>query len=829
MPIDLSDNLLEYVNCLSEIAAIVENSNVESVFVLGDFNSHPGELFGKEMINFCYDQNWICADMQKLGESSGTYTFVSEAHGCRRWLDHCLVTEAAWRSITSINVLYDVFWSDHFPLEIQCNFSTVKPKIDMPCAPMNKVIWGERTPSQIETYNRRCNESLKQIEFPQELSQCCDNICDNCSLEHRSVIDNLYKSIVSSLMEAASYSHKHSDCQLARKSKGRRCILGWNKHVRGAHWDARQKFLNWVWFGKPRQGTIYEEMWKSRQYFKQKLKYCQDNQVQIKLNIIASKHQNKDFRGFWKETKKLSPKTGLPVSVESAKEPKEIANLFKDHFQVQLSSRPVRGATDSGGIVSSVPSRITTNNVCEILKGMKRGKSPGHDGLSVEHLVHAGPHLPRLLALLFTICIRHSYLPAELMRTVVVPIIKNKTGDITDKSNYRPISLATVAAKVFDGLLERQLKEHILIHDAQFGFRPGVSTDCAILSLKHTVRYYTDRSTPVYAAFLDLSKAFDLVRYDILWAKLTDAGVPQEVINIFKYWYDHQINQVKWGNVLSDEYGLKSGVRQGGLTSPALFNLYINQLITELSSTGVGCSIDGHCVNSISYADDMVLLSPSVSALRKLLAICERYAQEHGLQYNVKKSELLVFRVGSQKPAHVPPVTLEGVELRRVSHFKYLGHIVTEDLKDDYDMERERRAIAVRCNMLARRFARCTLDVKITLFKAFCQTLYTCGLWVNYTQKTYNALRVQYNNAFRVMLGLPRHCSASAMFAYAYTDDFYSVMRKRVASLMRRVRGSTNAILRVVSEKPDCRILRHWVHTHVYVPSASVRTGKYLN
>ncbi|XP_052744136.1 uncharacterized protein LOC128199283 [Bicyclus anynana] len=254
----------------------------------------------------------------------------------------------------------------------------------------------------------------------------------------------------------------------------------------------------------------------------------------------------------------------------------------------------------------------------------------------------------------------------------------------------------------------------------------------------------------------------------------------------------------------------------------------MNQLIIELGNAGVGCSIDGQCVNNISYADDMVLLSPSVRALRKLLTICERYAQKHGLLYNVKKSELLVFRVGSRKLENVPPVTLGGIELQRVSEFKYLGHIVTEGLCDDMDMERERRAIAVRCNMLARRFARSTVDVKVTLFKAFCQTLYTCSLWVNYTQKTYNALRVQYNNAFRVMLGLPRYCSASAMFAYGRTDSFSTVIRKRTATLMSRLRGSTNTFLRVISEKYDCPILRHWIHTHTCVPGVSVCRGRYL-
>ncbi|XP_064292154.1 uncharacterized protein LOC135309756 [Plodia interpunctella] len=206
----------------------------------------------------------------------------------------------------------------------------------------------------------------------------------------------------------------------------------------------------------------------------------------------------------------------------------------------------------------------------------------------------------------------------------------------------------------------------------------------------------------------------------------------------------------------------------------------------------------------------MVLLSPSVGGLRKLLATCEDYAAEHGLKYNSKKSEVLIFKAKNQTPCSVPPVILDGTALQIVTKFKYLGHVVTEDLKDDLDIERERRALAVRCNMLVRRFARSTKEVKLTLFRAYCQTLYSSSLWFRHTQRAYNALRVQYNNAFRVLLRLPHFCSASEMFANARTDGFHALIRKRVASLFQRVRGSSNSILKMIAGRYDCKMQAHW-------------------
>ena len=143
--------------------------------------------------------------------------------------------------------------------------------------------------------------------------------------------------------------------------------------------------------------------------------------------------------------------------------------------------------------------------------------------------------------------------------------------------------------------------------------------------------------------------------------------------------------------------------------------------------------------------------------------------------------------------------------------FKYLGHYVTDSLDDQVDIERERRALAVRCNMLARRFARCSRAVKITLFKAYCQVFYTCSLWTNYTQRTISALRVQYNNGFRMLMGLPRFCSASGMFAQAHVDGFHAIFRQKSASLLFRARESSNSILKIVAGRYDSPLLNHVV------------------
>lgn len=670
---------------------------------------------------------------------------------------------------------------------------------------MANVTWGSRTNDQIIKYTEYCNNRFKLIEFPCEFSSCSYNICNKH--EHKNILDLLYLNIIKILSDAATYSKSNDRSSKFRKAR----VIGWNNHVRDAHREARLKFQNWVWHNKPKSGNLYNEMCLTRKIFKSKLKWCQNHEDQIRMDIIAEHRASKNFSEFWKATSKLNVEPGLPVSIDGVSGSGRIADLFKEHFKVGSSLGPSRGVIDAEPVLTGELYHVSAKQVRTIISNMVRGKSPGHDGLSIEHLKFAGVHLPRVLSMFFNLCFIHSHLPQDLMRTIVVPIIKNKTGDLSNKCNYRPISLATVVAKVLDSVLDSELDKHLNIHDAQFGFRQRLSTETAILSLKHTVQYYTQRRTPVYACFLDLSKAFDLVSYDKLWNKLAGTGVHTQVQRLFQYWYTNQVNNVRWAGSLSGAYRLECGVRQGGLSSPKLFNLYVNELIDRLSRERVGCSVDNVFINNISYADDMVLLCPSVSALRRLLGICEEYAGENGLVYNSKKSEYMVFKAAGKVPESVPVIRLNGSDLNRVNSFKYLGHYITDDLDDQADIERERRALAIRSNMLARRFARCSRQVKITLFKAYCQSFYTSSLWFNYTKKSLNALRVQYNNGFRMLMGLPRFCSASTMFAEARVDGFHAIMRKKTASLLSRLRSSANSILQVIPDRYDLPIMKSFI------------------
>ena len=151
------------------------------------------------------------------------------------------------------------------------------------------------------------------------------------------------------------------------------------------------------------------------------------------------------------------------------------------------------------------------------------------------------------LSLLFNAFIVHGYLLADLMMTVMVPVIKNKTGDTSGKNNYTPIALITAASKLFEICILEVLEIYLLTHDHQFGFKSKHSTDICILTVKSLVKYYTGQNRSAYTCLLDASKAFDRVNHWTLFAKLFDAHAPL-------CWCKMQQVCIKWGKSCSNYF-----------------------------------------------------------------------------------------------------------------------------------------------------------------------------------------------------------------------------------------------------------------------------------
>ena len=127
-----------------------------------------------------------------------------------------------------------------------------------------------------------------------------------------------------------------------------------------------------------------------------------------------------------------------------------------------------------------------------------------------------------LLAKLFTPILVHGHMPKDLIKSVIVPIVKSNTRSASDKGNYRPVTLSSVISnyKVFEKILNERIVNYLDTLPNQFGFKPKHGTEQCIFVLKECLRFYVEHGSNVFTCYLDASMAFDKISHVLLFRKL---------------------------------------------------------------------------------------------------------------------------------------------------------------------------------------------------------------------------------------------------------------------------------------------------------------------
>ena len=188
--------------------------------------------------------------------------------------------------------------------------------------------------------------------------------------------------------------------------------------------------------------------------------------------------------------------------------------------------------------------------------------------------------------------------------------------------------------------------------------------------LKSCVDYFTKHGSNTLVAFLDCSKAFDTVSHYGIFLKLMKRGVPLCFLNIIIFLYLNMKSRCQWRGTFSEYFDVLTGTKQGGIISPRIFTLYMDDLIDRLKQRGIGCHLIDMFIACLFYADDLCLIAPTRSSLQEMLNICQDYCSEFCHTFNVKKSKVLFF---GKKNTHVCDLMLDGKPLEFVKQWKYLG------------------------------------------------------------------------------------------------------------------------------------------------------------
>jgi hypothetical protein len=225
-----------------------------------------------------------------------------------------------------------------------------------------------------------------------------------------------------------------------------------------------------------------------------------------------------------------------------------------------------------------------------------------------------------------------------------------------------------------------------------------------------------------------MSKAFDKMSHEGLFLKLMDRLVPVCLLNVLEHWFNICITCVRWGSSYSNFFRLACGVRQGGVLSPHLFSVYIDDIVNSVAKSKSSISFNFVCMSIFLYADDILLISPSVSLLQNLVNIVENDLLQLDMSINPKKS--VCFRVGLRFEAKCANILLSnGSMIPWVSQCRYLGVYFQSARYFKCVFDESKKSWFRSFNAIYGKVGRCaSLEVVFQLLISKCLPIFTYGL-----------------------------------------------------------------------------------------------------
>lgn len=304
--------------------------------------------------------------------------------------------------------------------------------------------------------------------------------------------------------------------------------------------------------------------------------------------------------------------------------------------------------------------------------------------------------------------------------------------------DHRGISLLPVLDKILQRLvLNRILKQpNSRIHRLQGAYQSQQSALTTAFLIDETIKSCCEESDKVYACFVDITKAFDRMWIDAMLFKLYHhIQIKGKTWRLIRNWY-LDMKEVVWiHGSYSRAYTLLQGTRQGGILSPWLFLVYINDLITELEQSKQGVSLYNRFYGSPMFADDLTVLSRLKAGLDHLLQTLSTYGRVWRIVFNVKKTVTLVFGERTSKsPVPIRNWFLENISIEEKKTWKNLGMIWNADSNSqdivDLAISKGFEAIALLASVGCRHGGlNPRVSVKLWKSVALPYMLYGCELW----------------------------------------------------------------------------------------------------
>ena len=484
------------------------------------------------------------------------------------------------------------------------------------------------------------------------------------------------------------------------------------------------------------------------------------------------------------------------------------------------------------GACNFQPRAISLEELGHTVLRMRNSVACGADGVCIRMLKTGFPAIGGVILHIINTCITKSDIPSDWKHSIVQPIFKS--GNPSDPSNFRPISLVPVIMKIVERVIHQQLYHYLshnhLLSSAQHGFRPRHSTETALLSVTDSILAATDRGEISMLCLIDLSKCFDVINHELLITKLKMHGIETSWFADYLQGHTQSVSLYDGSRrkVLSRPLPNTMGVFQGSALGPLLFTVFSNDL-----------SLYSGDAVAFQYADDtQVLVSGPRNDLGGLIARMEASLASlnawfcaHGLKVNADKTQLMVF--GSRQNLSTLPdfkIAFRDAELQPCTQAKNLGVVFDGALTwDAHVSELSRRCVGVLIGLSHARH--CLPDgVLKTIVTAlvisrvqYCLTVYGNG-----SQKNFDRLQKIFNFAARVIFGRRKFDHVSDLrdqlgwMSPKTTADYLTLVTAQKLIYHRQ----PEALSALFTHNSDARERSTRQDHHFHLPRSRLETGK---
>ena len=644
---------------------IGNNNNNNLTNVHGPYGEYVKNNNGKRLIDFSIENNLIITNTFFKHKEIHKYTRVQNSRKEKSIIDYILTNIENKKNVKDVKARRGPeIGSDHHILlaKIRTNKNW-------------KIL--QQYPKSI---TKACikNYKLNDYKVAEKYRKVIEETYDTMKNTGKTSVEDKWNNYKTVILKAA-----RSSCGIINQNKNKKQTKWWNQEIKESVKIKKQK---WKKYLQTQKQEDYEEYKNNRRKVKElvreeKRKTWEDFGNKLEKD---SKGNQKLFYKIVKNLRKPKQITMQQIKNKNGKilnEENTIMNRWKEYFETLLSiTTDTRKIEERDNEIPKTELTITSEDniseqeILESIRKLKRGKAGGHDTITPEMIKQMGSKGLEMLLDLINAAWEQGEVPSDWEIGVILPI--HKKGDPRECTNYRGITLLSVAAKVYEDILNRRLKKIIdpQLDEAQCGFRKGRSAQDQIFIVKQIIEKTKKQNNNAFLTFIDLEKAFDRVNREHIWSSLIKRQVPPKLLTAIQSVYKRNRNYIRTNNMESTEFTTKNGLRQGGVLSPTLFNVIMDEIIRATRTKTKKLQIGYHKLRPITiaecaFADDLVIWAGNVRDMQENINIWNNTLSKWNMKINITKTK--VMHIG--KDNINVNISINGQQIEQVTNFKYLG------------------------------------------------------------------------------------------------------------------------------------------------------------